>query len=115
MYLDYKHGKVIVEKGADFDHDFPEDNSGLQVIKNDDGKLEVLFVAPNTPAEKAGFQAGDIISAVNGIRAEYLGGIVALKKMLRESPGTKYEIAVIRDGAATTHSITLKDLYAQFK
>lgn len=113
IYLDYKHGKVIVEKGADFDHVFPVDHSGLQVI-NKDGKLEVLFVSPDTPAEKAGFQVGDTISSVNGIGAEYLGGIVAFKKMLQAAPGTKYDISVIRNGATETHSLVLKDLYAQF-
>ncbi|NMC44551.1 MAG: PDZ domain-containing protein [candidate division Zixibacteria bacterium] len=111
LYLDYKHGKVIVEKGADFDRVFPRDNSGLMAGANADDKIEVVFASPGTPAEKAGFKVGDIITSFNGVGVDYLGGVLAIKKMLREKPGTTYTVGIERDGQPQTLQLTLKDLY----
>ena len=111
IYLDYAHEKVIVERGDNFGKAFPRNNSGLQIKKRQDGDLEVIFVAEGTPASKAGFQAGDIIRSVNGIDSKYLGGLLSVKEMLREKPGTKYQIEVIREEKAKKLKLVLKDLY----
>lgn len=111
LYLDYKHGKVIVEKGADFDRVFPRDNSGLTAGGMQDDRISVVFASPGTPAEKAGFKVGDIITSFNGIGMEYLGGVLAVKKMLKEKPGTTYTVGVLRDGKPLKLKLTLKDLY----
>jgi hypothetical protein len=111
LYLDYKREQVIVEKGDDYDRVFPRDNSGVQVIKSEEGNLEVLFVAEGTPGARAGFQKGDIITSVNDIDVSYIGGIIAMAKLLREEPGTKYTFGIMRDGTAKTLKLTLQDLY----
>ena len=54
LYLDYKRQQVIVEKGDDFDFDFPRDKSGLQVVLNDNDETEVLF--PRHSRRKSRFQ-----------------------------------------------------------
>jgi hypothetical protein len=111
IYLDYAREKVIVEKGEDFGKAFPRNNSGLQIKKRQDGHLEVMFVPEGTPAFKAGFQAGDIIRSINGIDAKYLGGLLSVEEMLREKPGTKYQIEVIRQGQPKKLMLVLKDLF----
>ena len=111
LYLDYKREQVIVEKGDDFDRPVPVDNSGLQVMNNDDDQLEVFFISDGTPGAKAGFQAGDIIRSINGIDVKYIGGVVALKELLEEAPGTKYTFAVTRAGQEKAINLTLKDIY----
>ena len=67
LYLDYKRQQVIIEKGSNFDHIFPRDKSGVQIVLNEDEDIEVVFVAPDTPAAKSGLQKGDIIESINGI------------------------------------------------
>ncbi len=111
LYLDYKHGKVIVEKGKDFDRVFPRDNSGLMAGATPDKKIEVVYASPGTPAEKAGFKVGDIIASFNGVGTDFLGGVLAVKKMLREKPGTTYTVGIERAGQPQTLKLTLKDLY----
>jgi predicted metalloprotease with PDZ domain len=111
IYLDYKHERVIVEKGDNFGHAFPRNNSGLHVKKRQDGELEVMFVPKGTPASKAGFKAGDVIRSVNGIDTKYLGGLVTFKEMLREKPGTKYKMEVTRDGESKRLTLVLRDLF----
>jgi hypothetical protein len=111
IYLDYKHERVIVERGDNFGHAFPRNNSGLHVKKREDGELEVMFVPKGTPASKAGFKAGDVIRSVNGIDVKYLGGLLSVKEMLREKPGTKYTMEVMREGESKTLKLVLRDLF----
>jgi C-terminal processing protease CtpA/Prc len=102
---------VIVEKGDNFGHAFAQDNSGLQIRKRQDGELEVMFVSEGTPVFKAGFQAGDIIRSVNGIDTKYLGGLIFLREMLREKPGTEYKIKIVREDHSKVLKLALRDLY----
>jgi outer membrane lipoprotein-sorting protein len=111
IYLDYKHQQVMVEKGEDFGKAFPRDNSGMQIGKSEDGNLKIIFVADETPAHKAGFERGDVIRSVNEVDVKYLGGLHSLREMLKEKPGTKYKIEVLRDGKSKKIKLELKDLF----
>jgi len=111
VYFDYNKQQMIVEKGDDFDRKFPRGKSGLQVMYNDDGVLEVLFVSEDTPAHKAGFKEGDIVLAVNGINAEYLAGLEALRDIMRAEAGTKLVLTVMREGEKKDIKLTLAELY----
>jgi hypothetical protein len=110
LYLDYKKGRVIVEKGDDFEKIFPENIAGLQFQYNDSNQITVVAVAPNSPAAQAGFQVGDVIESVNGIKIEFLDGIIAVRKLLREKPGTTYTFGVLRAGKQANLKMTLKDI-----
>lgn len=111
IYLNYKDQQLIVEKGDDFDKVFPRDKSGLQLIISDDDRFEVIFVAPGTPADKAGFETGDIVKSINGIDAEYLDGLIAVRKMLKGNAGTEFVFAIERDGAQKDIKLKLRDLF----
>ncbi len=39
---------------------------GVEITNKDDGNIEIVSIFKNTPAEKAGLKAGDLIMAVNG-------------------------------------------------
>jgi C-terminal processing protease CtpA/Prc len=111
LYLDYARQQIIVERGADFDTEFPRTKSGLQVVLSDDGEWETYFVSPGTPADKAGFEIGDVVESINGIDVEHLGGLIALRKLMRGEAGTKYEFGVRREGKEKTLKLTLRDLF----
>ena len=112
LYLDYKKERLIVEKGIDLGKAFPRDNSGLQVGLTTDGKMQIYYVSPGTPGAKAGFKADDIIQAVNGIDVGYLGGIIALKNLLKEKPGTVLTFEILRGGKVQKLKVTLRYLYS---
>jgi hypothetical protein len=111
LYLDYERQQVIVEKGEDFDREFPVERSGLQVWIPDGENLEVLFVAPETPAEYAGFKEADIIKTINGIDVNLLDGPNAVRELLRAETGTEYTFEVLRDREVLNIEITLKDSF----
>jgi hypothetical protein len=109
LYLDYERQQVIVEKGDDFETEFPWDRSGLQLWRPDE-VVEVLYVSPGTPAEEAGFAEGDTVLSINGIGVESFGGLMALREMFRADVGTEYDFEVERDGESRTLTLVLREL-----
>ena len=115
LYLDYDRQQVILEKGDDFGRGFPRGKSGLGIQVNDDDDMQVLFVSPGTPAEKAGFEPDDIVTSINGIAVEHLAGLLAVKELFEAQAGTDYTIGVLRSGKALTLNLALEDLYSRVK
>lgn len=111
LYVDYAGERVILEKGDNFNQEFPEDHSGLKLTRNEKDELKVLFVSPETPAAKSGFQEGDIVRSINGIDVVHYKGLIAIRKMLKEDPGTKYTFVVERDGREKKLDIKLAELF----
>ncbi|MDP3285639.1 MAG: aspartyl protease family protein, partial [Desulfobacterales bacterium] len=111
VYLDYKRQQVIIEKGKDFESRFPEDKSGMLIGKTGDGHPEVVFVAPGTPSEKAGFLKGDIIRKINGTDAGSFSGIIGVRNLFLEEAGKEYNIEVIRAGSKQEMKLILEDLF----
>lgn len=110
IYCDYANERLIVEKGDDFDRIFPENNSGMQLTRGDNGNIEVLYVAEKAPAHKAGFHQGDIIKSINGIQTSRFDGIAAVRKMLTEPPGTEYSFVIEREGIEKKLKLKLAEL-----
>jgi len=111
LYCDYAHERLFVEKGGNFDLPRPRDNSGLDMTWNQNHEVSVSYVSPGTPAEKAGFVKGDIIQSINAIKTDLLGGLNAVRELLRAEPGTAYEFAIDRAGEKKKLKLTLAELY----
>ncbi|MCK4512325.1 PDZ domain-containing protein, partial [bacterium] len=108
--LDYENQQVVVEKGDDFGTEFPWDRSGLQLWRPVE-TCEVLYASPGTPAEEAGFQEGDAVLSINGIDVDHFAGLLSLRAMFREEPGTEYVFEVERDGKREELRLVLRDLF----
>ncbi|WP_133408325.1 outer membrane-stress sensor serine endopeptidase DegS [Parashewanella tropica] len=98
-----QYGRVI--RGAIGFSGEPVNPRAAQLLKlpNFDGVI-VTHVAPNSPAERAGFQMYDVITQFNGhhIPAS-MNGVWSLKDLIAESkPGTQANITLIRNGRTIT-------------
>ena len=102
---------MILEKGKDFERKFPADKSGLLIGRNDDGLPEIVFVAPGTPADKAGFVNGDIILKIDGTDAGSFDGMIGVRNLFLEEAGKEYNIEVIRAGSKHELKLVLEDLF----
>jgi hypothetical protein len=111
LYCDYAGERIIVEKGDRFNQPWPRDKSGLQIAWSYDREVEVTYVSPDTPAEKAGFVKGDMIRFINGIDAGLFDGIIAIRELLKADPGTKYEVVVGRAEQGKTLELELAELF----
>jgi aspartyl protease/PDZ domain-containing protein len=109
IYLDYRHQRVIVEKGRDFNRRFPRDQSGLQITEDDHALARIVFVAPGTPAAAAGLAAGDRIESVadgSGVQ-----GAADLRRRLFGPAGTQVGLTVRRGQHRFRLWLTLADLF----
>ncbi|MFH2055665.1 MAG: aspartyl protease family protein, partial [bacterium] len=110
IWLDYERQQVIVERGAQFGQEFLIDASGLQLLADTDSTAEIYFVAPGTPAEKAGLQIGDRLLTINSIPIVRLDGLNALRTLLREKSGTEYSLSYLRNGSLKSCKLKLRKL-----
>ena len=79
---------------------------GVTLEDREEPGAVVKEVQPDTPAAKAGLQAGDVIVRYQGERVE---GAAALARMVRETPaGRRVEVEVQRNGSVQTLSATLE-------
>lgn len=79
---------------------------GVETEKADIG-YRITAVHAASPAEDAGFQAGDVLVAMNGVRlsADNKAAVKAEKKALR--PGSEVAYTVVRDGSKRQLAATL--------
>ncbi len=77
---------------------------GITVRPHDTSSPQIFKIAPGSPAEKAGLQIGDIITAVNG---QKLSDYFALKYHVRKAtPGDEITLDVQRDSRALQVTMT---------
>ncbi|HTD46140.1 MAG TPA: trypsin-like peptidase domain-containing protein, partial [bacterium] len=76
-----------------------------------DHGVVVRQVEPKAPAERAGLQPGDIITAVNGDRIDNWNTFV--HDVVSKKIGDTIRLTVIRDGKSQTLSVTLADRPAE--
>jgi hypothetical protein len=110
LVLDYERQQVIVERGDDFDGDFPRAKAGLGLWRPDGGDVEVLYVSEGTPADGAGFREGDAVVSINAIPVEHFDGLIAIRKLLQADAGTEYVFGILRDGIPMELQLTLREL-----
>ncbi|MBI4785736.1 MAG: PDZ domain-containing protein [Chloroflexi bacterium] len=78
---------------------------GLPPIQNIQNGVIVSVVEPNSPAQKAGLQAGDIITAVDSANVDQshpLGDLIQAHK-----PGDKVTLSVMRGSQSLTLNVEL--------
>ena len=111
LTMDYPGSRVFVEPNENFGQRFPFDRSGLQLERAESGGVSVRYVSPGTPAAESGLAAGDEVVAVDGQAVEEIGGLVQVRDLLRDEPGTSRGVLVRRGEKEREFEITLRDLF----
>src|SRR5262249_49694724 len=99
--FDYAGRTMYLEPGAAVREREIFDRSGLYLIRAHGGHaLRVAAVAPTGPAERAGMQTDDRITAIDGAKIE-TRRLWQWRAYLREhAPGTRVVLRIERAGAA---------------
>src|SRR5579863_2517503 len=90
----------------------PKRIGGIGVMIEPDaasGSVRITYVLPATPAERAGVQVGDVVTAVDGMPTKGQS-VETVSGRLRGKPGTVVSVAVTRSGAPSSFSITRQDV-----
>jgi carboxyl-terminal processing protease len=86
------------------DTDGAYDGIGVEVQQQPDGSILVIAPIDDTPADKAGVKAGDVIIAVDG---KTLTPELAERNPLRGKPGSKTVLTIQREGSAKALELTV--------
>jgi serine protease Do len=82
-----------------------DSNRAKELKLKDDYGVEITRVEDNSPAEKAGVKAGDVVQEYNGQRVE---GMEQFGRMVRETPpGREVKLAISRNGSTQTLTAVL--------
>lgn len=73
----------------------------------EDGFVKVIAPIDDTPAQRAGMQAGDLIVRIDGKPVKGLGLSDAVK-LMRGKPGTSIELTVVREGEGSPLTVTIE-------
>lgn len=108
IWFDFGGDRMYVEPGPTVDQPFQRSRIGLSTwTKN--GRVEVVFVSPGSPAEKAGIRKGMVLSQVDGSRTTNPQRLRArLRRASRRPVGHSIEL---RDGDDKVYRVKLADYY----
>jgi hypothetical protein len=76
LTLDFGGRRMWLEPGLNLAFPFARDRTGLNGFI-DGGTLRILYVARGGPAERAGFKAGDVVTAIDGENAAVANAALA--------------------------------------
>jgi len=110
MIIDYPNSRVILEPNKSFTNRFTSDASGLMLAaKGDDFRTFVVqSVVDGSPAQEAGVQPGDALTAINS-KPAHSYALWQIDDLLRE-PGSALTLTFDRGGKQITRTIALREL-----
>ncbi len=111
VQINYVHGTLSLLAHKSWDRSFDLDRSGLSIIvfgKNL-SKYLVQDVIPNSPADEAGIQQGDVIKKLSWLPGWMLS-LDGIQKRLKGHSGKKVKITILRNGKKLKKYIILRDL-----
>lgn len=76
-------------------------------VRQDSTGFDILSVTKNGPAESAGIQGGDVLTAINGTSTAGLSADDA-RKLIRGEENTQVELTLTRNGETLTFTVTRK-------
>ena len=106
LTLDLGHDRMWLKRSA-APADFPKDRAGMFLVLEDD-HLNVLHVAPGSPADKASLKKGDRLAAIDSVRVDAAFYASTKSDWAKAAAGTRVSLTTA-DGR--TVSLTLADYY----
>jgi serine protease Do len=98
----FQHGGYL---GVGIQQITPERAKALKL--REEGGVEVTSVIHESPAEKAGLKAGDVVVAYNGQKVE---GFEQFSRMVQETPaGREIRVDLVRNGVSQTVLVKIED------
>lgn len=111
IIFDYLNECIYVRKAEEYFDNFQFNNGGLNFIAfgEDLNQFLVSSIIEGSAAERAGFQEGDEIIAINSKPAQFYT-LTEINGIFRSKPGTRLKIIIRRDGELIEKKLRLRKL-----
>ncbi len=111
IIIDYRHQKLVIAPGKDIKRPFRYNMSGIEIETPKPGEpfYQISFIHKNSPADKAGLQAGDQITRINDVPVSTLT-LSDIINIFLEQPGKKVIIRYTRDKKEMRSTFFLKEI-----
>jgi hypothetical protein len=111
IIIDYVRGGIYLKPHRKFNKKIKFDQSGIVLIAGGEELKDfyVHKVIPNSPAARAGVQAGDLILKVNNWPSGLLT-LYSIRNKLKKKPGKKIKLTVLRNGEKKVFNFHLETL-----
>lgn len=111
VVINYWDEKVYLKPNKSYKQEFPFNRSGLMVIASGKGlnTFTVQFVIPNSPAQIAGIEKGDVIMRINGVATKFLK-LSDVTSKLQKKEGKKVNLVLMRTNQRLKTRLVLKDI-----
>lgn len=109
--LDFAREKVYYRKSKYFDDETGVDRSGalLYATGENHNRFFIKSILPNSPAAKAGLQAGDQLSKIGRWPAHWFS-LSNISRRFQKKPGTTIPLTVLRNGEKIKTVVLLDDI-----
>ncbi len=109
VIFDFPHEKIYVKKNGNFKKSFYFNLSGLTIKAKGSSlrKYEISDVRPNSTAERADVQVGDLLVTINGLAANELD-LNNINGFFNSKPNRKIFLEIIRNGVKLKRSFHLE-------
>lgn len=111
LIIDYPREIMYLRANRGYKRKFKYDRSGMLLIAAGArlNKFVVQKVLPNSPAEEAGMQQGDVIERINLLPTSVLS-LDDMVRILQARVGKKIRLRIVRDGEKLRKQFRLRDL-----
>ena len=108
VFFDYGNQEMILEPNAELNAPFVHDASGLRLVAENLERIIVQAVLANSPAERAGLRAGDVLGKVDGTPTDDYA-LNDIRELLMEA-GSSKTLSLKRDGETFEAELRLEAL-----
>ena len=109
LTLDYEHRQLYLQPGEHFADALPRGRTGVGLDRKSHDAFYVATLVPDSPADEAGLQVGDLVVAIDHVPVTRMG-LDDIRRLMQQPVGTRMQISVVRDGVASLRTLTLRDL-----